>query len=139
MAKETEKTKLESSDKVAWQKWADENTDLFDGTGTDARIGVVVSQPGNEGQIIILEKQNRRVIANPKSLEEIERVCDILFMMGEETASKLVNGSGVTLETLIFQGKVGIQALRSQWEILDKGYDGLLGRLGLRFGGGCCG
>ena len=60
----------------------------------------------------------------------------MLFLMGEERAEELVNGSGDTLKTLIYEGGIRIQTLGDRGEMLFKGYDRLLSKLGLRSGVG---
>jgi epoxyqueuosine reductase len=52
---------------------------------------------------------------------------------------KLLEGdNAANFMELLSSGKVQIYALMSQSQLIDKGYNVFLGRLGFRLGGGCC-
>lgn len=123
-----------------WENWAKENSSLFTGLVNGANVAMAMTE--NEEQIILLEKSDNDLNVSIKSPEELERpAADLMFAMDtKDMASLLKDANSIKFIELLSSGKVGIYALISQLELMDKGYRGFLNSLGFRLGdGGCCG
>ncbi|MDI6725033.1 MAG: 4Fe-4S binding protein [Methanobacterium sp.] len=124
-----------------WNNWAEENASLFTGLVNGATVAMAMTE--NEEQIILLEKEDNNLKVNIKAPEELERpVADLMFAMDTKDMSNILKDTNsIKFIELLSSRKVGIYALISQLELVDKGYTPFLGRLGFRLGGGggCCG
>jgi epoxyqueuosine reductase QueG len=122
-----------------WDKWAKQNSDLFNELAAGATIAISMAE--NKEKLIFLEKENDDLnvaIKSPKELEDSEP--DLLFVITEKDIVELLKGSSVTFIDLLSSGRIGIYGLKSESQLIDKGYNAFLYRLGLNFGGGgCCG
>jgi epoxyqueuosine reductase QueG len=124
-----------------WENWAKENSSIFTGLVNGATVAMAMVE--NEEQIILLKKANNDLKVSIENPDELERpVADLMFDMDSKDMAKLLkDASSIKFIELLSSGKVGIYALTSQLELVDKGYTSFLGRLGFRLGGGggCCG
>lgn len=123
-----------------WENWAKENSSLFTGLVDGANIALSMAE--NEEKIVLLEKENNDLkvsINNPKELEQ--PVADLMFLLdAKDMAGILKDATSIKFIELLSSGKIGIYALRSELQLMNKGYTDFLGRLGFRLGGGgCCG
>lgn len=122
-----------------WKNWVEENSAFFAGLVDGSVIGILIGE--SEEQIILLEKNEGEILVKIKNPEDLEGpVADIIFKIEEEyTGEILKDRSFVKFIELISNQKIRVYGLTSQAELIDKGYTGFLGRLGLNFGGSCCG
>ncbi len=121
-----------------WNNWAEENSSLFSGLVNGATVAMTMTE--NEEQIILLKKEDNGLKVSVKAPEELERpVADLMFGMDtKDMAGLLKDVNSIKFIELLSSGKVGIYALASQSELINKGYTPFLGRLGFRLGGGGC-
>lgn len=122
-----------------WKNWAEGNSAFFAGLIDGSVIGILIGE--NEEQILLLEKNDSEMLVKIENPEDLERpIADILFKIEEEyTEEILKDRSSVKFIELISNQKIRVYGLTGQAELIDKGYTGFLGRLGLNFGGSCCG
>jgi len=123
-----------------WENWAEENSSLFTGLVNGATVAMAMKE--NEEQIILLEKVYNGLKVTIKAPEELERpAADLMFAMDTKDMTNLLKDvTSIKLIELLSSGKVGIYALISQPQLMNKGYTPFLGRLGFRLGSGsgCC-
>lgn len=124
-----------------WNNWAEENVSLFTGLVNGATVAMSMTE--NEEHMILLKKADNGLKVSIESPEELGHpVADLMFGMDTKDMTNLLKEvNSVKFIELLSSGKVGIYALISQLELMDKGYTPFLGRLGFRLGGGggCCG
>lgn len=122
-----------------WKNWTKENSSLFTGLANGAIVAMAMTE--NEEQIILLKKADDDLKVSIKAPEELERpVADLMFTMDtKDMAVLLKDVNSINFIELLSSGKIGIYALISQLELMDKGYTAFLNNLGFRLGGGCCG
>lgn len=132
--KQSKKFKVE-----LWDNWAKENSDLFNSLVAGATIAISMAE--NKEKLIFLEKGDDSLNVDIKPLSELEdSEADLLFVITEKNIAELLNGSTVRFVDMVSSGRIGIYGLKSESELISKGYMALLDSLGLRFGGGsCCG
>lgn len=134
-----EKDVRNNVDVKMWEKWAEKSSSFFAGLVDGSVIGIFLGE--TEDIIILLEKKNSKIMVKTKNTEDIELpVADIIFKIKEENIGAIIRDrSFIKFMELLSNEKIKVYRLRSQLELIDKGYTGFLGRLGLNFGGGCCG
>jgi hypothetical protein len=122
-----------------WQNWVEESSSFFAGLLDGSVMGILIGE--NEDQIILLEKKDGKIGVKIENPEELERpIADILFKIEEGKVKEVLKDSSfVKFIELLSNQKIRVYGLRSQAELMNKGYTGFLGRLGLNFGGSCCG
>ncbi|MGZ7067634.1 MAG: 4Fe-4S binding protein [Methanobacterium sp.] len=121
-----------------WDKWARENASLSSGL-VDGAI-IALSMPQDEGKMVLLEKENRDFNVSIKNLKELERSgADLVFIMDEKSMREILNDTtSAKFIGLLSSGKIRVYTLKSQLQLIDKGYMAFLSRFGIRLGGGCC-
>lgn len=134
--KQDEKFKTE-----LWNNWAKQNNHMF----TDLADGAIIalSMRENNERIILLKKEHglKVSIEEPKHFNELENMADLLFIITEkDIAGILRDPAPAKFMDLINSGKIQIYGLISQSQLVEKGYNVFLYRLGLKLGEGCgCG
>jgi epoxyqueuosine reductase len=124
----------------SWYNWAKQNSPLFAGLVNGSIVAI--SMTGNDERMILLEKENGDLKVNITNLKELEnQAADLMFLMNEKDMGKLLeDDNSAKFIELLPSGKVQIYALISQSQLIDKGYNAFLDKLGFRLGcsGGCC-
>jgi len=122
-----------------WENWVEQSSSFFAGLLDGSVIGILIGE--SEDQIILLEKKDSKMMVKIENPEDMERpVADIIFKIKEkDTGEILEDYSFIKFIELLSNQNIRVYGLRSQAELMDMGYTGFLGRLGLNFGGSCCG
>lgn len=123
----------------SWKNWVEGNSAFFAGLLDGSVIGIFIGE--SEEQIILLEKNDGEMLIKIENPDDLEGpIADIIFKIEEEHVEEVLKDrSFVKFIELISNQKIRVYGLISQTELMDKGYTGFLGRLGLNFGGSCCG
>ena len=122
-----------------WKNWVEGSSSFFAGLLDGSVIGILIGD--NEDQIILLEKKDGKIGVKIENPEDLERpIADILFKIEEDDVKEVLkDDSFVKFIELLSNQKIRVYGLISQAELINKGYTGFLGRIGLSFGGSCCG
>ena len=122
-----------------WKNWAEESSSFFAGLLDGSVIGILIGE--NEDQIVLLAKKDGEMLVKIENPEDLKRpISDIIFKIEEDNVKKILEDSSfVKFIELLSNQKIRVYGLISQAELINKGYTGFLGRLGLSFGGSCCG
>jgi len=121
-----------------WYKWAKQNSPLFADLVNGSTIAI--SMTGNDERMILLEKKNADLKVNITNLKELENhAADLMFLMNEKDMGKLLEeDNAAKFIEYLSSGKVQIYAVINQSQLIDKGYNAFLDKLGFRLGGGGC-
>jgi epoxyqueuosine reductase len=122
-----------------WKNWVEQSASFFAGLLDGSIIGILIGE--SEDQIVLLEKKDSKIQVKTENPEDMERpVADIIFKIKEENIKEILEDSSfIKFIELLSNQKIRVYGLRNQTELMDRGYTGFLGRLGLNFGGSCCG
>lgn len=122
-----------------WKNWVEGSSSFFAGLLDGSTIGILIGD--NEDQIILLEKKDGKIGVEIENPEDLERpIADILFKIEEDDVKEVLkDDSFVKFIELLSNQKIRVYGLINQAELINKGYTGFLGRIGLSFGGSCCG
>lgn len=121
-----------------WKNWVEQSPSFFSGLLDNSVIGILIGE--NEDQIILLEKKNHDMLVEIENPEDMERpVADIIFKIKENTINEIWDDrSFIKFIQLLSNQKIKVYTLRSQSELIGRGYIGFFGRLGLNLGGKSC-
>lgn len=122
-----------------WKNWVEGSSSFFAGLLDGSVIGILIGE--NEDQIILLEKKDGKIGVKIENPEDLKRpISDIIFKIEEDNVKEILEDSSfVKFIELLSNQKIRVYGLISQAELINNGYTGFLGRLGLNFGGSCCG
>ena len=122
-----------------WKNWVEGSSSFFAGLLDGSVIGILIGE--NEDQITLLEKKDGKIGVKIENPEDLERpIADILFKIEEDDVNEVLkDDSFVKFIELLSNQKIRVYGLISQAELINNGYTGFLGRIGLSFGGSCCG
>lgn len=124
-----------------WENWVEQSPSFFAGLLNKSVIGILIGD--SEEQIILFEKKDHDMLVKIENPEDVEcPVADIIFKIIEDNIREILGDrSFIKFIELISNQKIRVYMLRSQAELINQGYTGFLGRLGLNAGGGscCCG
>lgn len=127
-------------DVKSWKKWLDQSSSFFAGLLDGSVIGILIDD--SEEQIILLEKKDREMLLKIETHNDMERSdADIIFKIKEDNIGEILEDiSFLSFIDLLLNQKIRVYSFRSESELMDRGYNGFLGRLGINLGGGsCCG
>lgn len=121
-----------------WEKWMEQSSSFFAGLLDGSIIGILIDD--SENHIILLEKKDREMLVKIENHRDMElSVADIIFKIkGDNIEEILEDISFLSFIDLLINQKIKIYRFRSESELIDRGYTGFLGRLGINFGGGNC-
>jgi len=112
-----------------WKNWVEQSASFFAGLLDGSVIGILIGE--SEDQIILLEKKESKMMVKIENPEDMERhVADIIFKIKEEDTGEILEDySFIKFIELLSNQNIRVYGLRSQLELIDKGYIEILGRL----------